>query len=442
MAAAPTPRIRFMQRAALTLLVLSGVVNYIDRATLAIANPLVRHDLGLSINDMGYLLSAFLWAYAFAQLPAGALVDRLGPRLLLSLGLALWSGAQALGGLVRNFGEFFAARMLLGLGEAPQFPTGARVVKDWFPVRNRGLATGIFNCASTLGNAIGAPLLTFLMLAFGWRWMFVIMGIAGLLVALAWYLVYRDVETMALSPEERAYLEEGATPEPRLPTEFREWLRLFRFRITWGMIAGYFGTIYLTWVYTAWLPGYLEIERHMTIAKTGWAAAIPSVAGVVGGIFGGWIVDVLARLGLSPINARKVPMSLALIGMALFTVLAAEVESNTVAIACISAAVFLGYATSSSCWAMASVAAPPNYTASIGAIQNFGGYLGGALAPTVTALIVTKTGSFVPALLVGAAIGVFSAIAYFVVIRGPITAAALRGEDDLAAPIRAPAPGH
>lgn len=441
MADASTPRIRFMQRAALALLVLSGVVNYIDRATLAIANPLVRHDLGLSINDMGYLLSAFLWAYAFAQLPAGALVDRLGPRLLLALGLALWSGAQALGGLVRNFGEFFAARMLLGLGEAPQFPTGARVVKDWFPVRNRGLATGIFNCASTLGNAIGAPLLTFLMLVFGWRWMFLIMGFAGLTVAALWYLIYRDIETVPLTAAETAHVTAGDPPGARAPTRFYEWRRLFRFRMTWGMILGYFGTIYLTWVYTAWLPGYLEIERHMTIAKTGWAAAIPSVAGVAGGIFGGWIVDVLARLGLSPINARKYPMSLALIGMALFTVIAAEVESNTLAIVCISAAVFLGYATSSSCWAMASVAAPPNYTASIGAIQNFGGYLGGALAPTVTALIVTATGSFVPALLVGAAIGVFSAIAYFVVIRGPITAAALAGEDGAAA-IPAPAPGR
>jgi len=420
-------RIRFMQTAALALLVISGVVNYIDRATLAIANPLVRHDLGLSIRDMGLLLSAFLWAYAFAQLPAGALVDRVGPRKLLALGLALWSGAQALGGLVRNFFEFSLARALLGLGEAPQFPTGARVVRDWFPVRRRGIATGIFNCASTLGNAIGAPLLTFLMLAFGWRWMFVIMGIAGLLVALAWYLVYRDVETMALSPEERAYLEEGATPEPRLPTEFREWLRLFRFRITWGMIAGYFGTIYLTWVYTAWLPGYLEIERHMSIDKTGWAAAIPSAAGVAGGIFGGWVVDLFMRAGFDPIASRKYPMAAALTGMAAFTVLAAYVPSNAWAIAFISAAVFLGYSTSSSCWAMASVAAPSNYTASIGAIQNFGGYIGGALAPTVTGFIVEASGSFIPALLLGAAIGLFSAIAYLVIIQRPIEAEALRG---------------
>ena len=110
------------RRIALALLVLSGVVNYIDRATLAVANPLIREELGLSIGDMGLLLSAFLWAYAFAQLPVGALVDRLGPRLMLALGLGLWSLAQAAGGLVTSFSQFFAARMVLGLGEAPQFP--------------------------------------------------------------------------------------------------------------------------------------------------------------------------------------------------------------------------------------------------------------------------------------------------------------------------------
>src|SRR6185437_16567071 len=102
-----TSRLKIIQRVALALLVVAGAVNYIDRATLAVANPLIREDLGLSIADMGYLLSAFLWAYAFAQLPTGAMVDRLGPRILLSLGLSLWSFAQLLGGLVQSFGQFF-----------------------------------------------------------------------------------------------------------------------------------------------------------------------------------------------------------------------------------------------------------------------------------------------------------------------------------------------
>jgi sugar phosphate permease len=170
-----TPRLKSIQRIGLTLLVVAGVVNYIDRATLAVANPLIREELGLSIAEMGYLLSAFLWAYAFSQLPTGAMVDRLGPRLLLTLGLSLWSFAQLLGGMVQNFTQFFGARVLLGVGEAPQFPTGARVVRDWFNQRDRGLATGVFNCASSLGTAIAVPLLTYLMLSFGWRVMFAIL---------------------------------------------------------------------------------------------------------------------------------------------------------------------------------------------------------------------------------------------------------------------------
>jgi len=178
-----TSNVKRIQRTALAMLVVAGVINYIDRATLAVANPLIRADLGLSIADMGYLLSAFLWAYAFAQLPCGAMVDKLGPRRLLAVGLSAWSLAQVIGGLVQGFGQFFSARILLGIGEAPQFPTGARVVRDWFNPRDRGLATGVFNCASSLGTAIAVPLLTFLMLALGWRWMFIIMGVAGLAMA-------------------------------------------------------------------------------------------------------------------------------------------------------------------------------------------------------------------------------------------------------------------
>src|ERR1700733_11014369 len=197
-----TPRLKWIQRVALAMLVLAGVVNYIDRATLAVANPLIGEDLGLSIADMGYLLSAFLWSYAFAQLPTGAMVDKLGPRILLTCGLTLWSLAQVLGGWVRGFGEFFGARILLGIGEAPQFPTCARVVRDWFNPRDRGLATGIFNCASSLGTAIAVPLLTFLMLSFGWRTMFMIMGVAGLVVAAVWYVFYRNPTEVPLNAEE------------------------------------------------------------------------------------------------------------------------------------------------------------------------------------------------------------------------------------------------
>jgi cyanate permease len=192
------------------------------------------------------------------------------------------------------------------------------------------------------------------------------------------------------------------------------------------LVLGFFGVVYMSWLYLAWLPGYLEMQRHMSIPKTGIVAAIPFAFGVIGSIGGGWIADWLMRRGFSPINSRKIPVIIGLLGMVLFTVIAAETPSDTAAVASISAALMFGASASGMSWALASVAAPANCTASLGAIQNFGGYLGGALAPTVTGFIVQATGSFVPALLASAAIGLVSALAYLVVIRSePISAAEL-----------------
>src|ERR1700712_5010567 len=209
MAAKAPPRVKAAQRSALTVLVIAGTLNYINRATLSVANPLIRNDLGLSIADMGLLLSAFLWAYAFFQLPGGALVDRVGPRRLLSVGMTVWSVAQVVGGFVTSFAQFSIARVFLGLGEAPMFSSCVRVVRDWYNVRDRGLPTGIWNCTSSLGPALAPPILTALMIGFGWRWMFASMGILGLIVAAVWFLLYRDPTEAHFTDEERHYLTDG-----------------------------------------------------------------------------------------------------------------------------------------------------------------------------------------------------------------------------------------
>jgi sugar phosphate permease len=420
------PSIRRSQRTAVIMLVIAGTLNYLDRSTLSIANPLIRQELGLSIADMGLLLSAFLWAYAFAQLPGGALVDRVGPHRLLAAGLTLWSIAQAAAGFATSFWQFSIARVFLGLGEAPMFSSAVRVVRDWYNVRDRGLPTGTWNCTSSLGPALAPPILTALMIGLGWRWMFVTMGIAGLAVAATWYLLYRDPTEARFTEEERHYLTHGEDARNDTPVRLSEWLSLFRFRTTWGLVIGFFGVVYINWLYLAWLPGYLELQRHMSIPRTGLVAAIPFAFGVVGSIGGGWIADRLMRGGFSPVNSRKIPVIVGLLGMVAFTVVAAEAESDFLAVAAISAALMFGASASGMSWALASVAAPANCTASLGAIQNFGGYLGGALAPTITGFIVQATGNFVPALLAAAAIGLVSALAYLVVIRAePITTAEL-----------------
>ncbi len=229
MAATASPRIRRVQRSSLALLVVCTALNYIDRSTLAVANPLIRKDLGLSIADMGLLLSAFLWAYAAFQLPAGALVDRFGPRRMLGLGVFVWSVAQALGGLVGGFWQFTGARIFLGLGESPQFSALVRVVRDWYNVRERGLPTGIALCGSKLGPAIAPPLLTILMLTFSWRWMFTIMGLVGVGVAIVWYAVYREPREVALTPDEIAYLNEGETTQVEERVTWADWKHLFAY---------------------------------------------------------------------------------------------------------------------------------------------------------------------------------------------------------------------
>jgi MFS family permease len=200
----------------------------------------------------------------------------------------------------------------------------------------------------------------------------------------------------------------------------RDWQRLFRFRTTWGMIFGFCGTIYVLWIYSAWLPGYLEMDRHISIAWTGWITAIPFLFGVVGSILGGRLCDLLVERGVSTINSRKYPMAISLIGTAIFTVLTAVTPSNTLAVIFISISLFLIYVSTSAAWAMAPVAAPANCTASIGSMQNFGGYFGGALAPMITGFIVQATNSFQPALFVGAAVAFCAAIVYLIVVRGPI----------------------
>jgi MFS family permease len=418
----PSARIVSIQRWSIALLVAGGALNYIDRATLSVANKLIQDELGIPVAKMGLLLSAFLWAYALAQLPVGGLIDRYGPRRLLGLGLFSWSVAQAAGGLVTGFGVFIMARFALGVGEAPLFPGGARVVRDWFGIRQRGFATGLLQSASSLGNFIAVPLLTFLMLRLSWRWMFLIVGTAGVLLAVVWWSIHRDPSEVRLTPDEHRYLTEGDKNTTSRAPSFAEWRQLFAHRTTWGMIAGFFGTIYTLWLYTGWLPYYLEHERHMSIERVGIVAAIPYFFGCVGAVVGGWLCDFLTRRGWAPIAGRKLLVSTALCGISFCTVGTALAQSNTLALTFISVSLFLIYIASSAAWATVPIAAPSQYTASLGSIQNFGGYLGGALAPTVTGLIVQRTGSFSQALMLSAALSALSAAAYLLLVRQPIHA--------------------
>ncbi|WP_438390090.1 MFS transporter [Caballeronia sp. DA-9] len=413
-----SPRLKRTQIIAVTFLTIAGIVNYLDRSTLSIANHSVSQELHLSASQMGLLLSAFSLAYAFAQLPVGALLDRFGSRAMLGLGMLIWSVAQLAGGFIQSLNHFLSARIVLGVAEAPLFPAGAKVVNEWFAVHERGRPTGTFVASSTIAPMIAPPLLTVLMLSFGWRTMFVIMGVLGILVSIGWYMTYRNRDEVALDESEIAYLESDHKVEPRAKgVSLAEWGNLFKLRNTWGMIIGFMGVIYMVWLYLTWLPGYLENERHLSIAHTGWLVSIPYVFGTIGMVSSGYIADHLLKRGMAPIRSRKWPVCIGLVGAAAFTVPAAYTPSTTLAIVYISLAMFFVNMSSGTAWALVSVAAPRHLVASLGSMQNFGGYLGGSFAPIITGIVVDQTHSFVNALSISAGVAFAAALVYLFVVK-------------------------
>jgi len=404
---------------AVVLLVVAGCVNYLDRSAVAVGNPEIRASLHLSFSQMGLLLSAFAWAYGLAQIPAGAMVDRFGPRRALGAGLVLWSLAQIGAGFVGSLAQFVAARVALGLGESPMYIGGTRVCADWFTLKARAWPIAIFNSSSALAPALAPPLLTLLMVAFGWRAMFVVAGLAGFAVAVAWIGLYRDPARAGVPAQDIAAIHAGDAGNIE-QMGLAQVLWLMKFRTTWGMFLGFFGVVYLSWLYATWLPGYLETQRHLSVARAGVWSAVPLAAGFVGAVAGGYFSDILGKRGVEAGAACRWPIIAGLLLAAVCTVAGALAGSTALAIAFMSAGLFGANVASSCGWALAAVVAPGNAVATLEAVQNIGGSAGGTLAPLITGAVVQATGSFVPAFLLAGAIAVVCAVIYGTMARRQI----------------------
>lgn len=419
MAQGTSVRLRRMQWVAIALCTMAIAVNYIDRSTLAVGNLLIREEFRISATAIGALQSAWSIAFAVAQIPVGFMVDRLGPRTLLGTGLVLWSVAQAAGGFMGSYVQLLWARAALGVFEAPAFPTAVRVTSNWFQTRDRGRPTGVYNVGGDIGRLIGTPLLTLLMLSFGWRVMFIAMGFVGVLGGIGWFLLYRDPAKAELSAADRAYLDVNSTAG-QAPVTLRQWAQLFRFRSMWGMILGAFCSGYAIWMYGTWLIGYLEMQHHVSIAKTGFLAMIPLLFSIAGAQVGGYVTDRLAHGGMSIVASRKWPAVAGYIASSFFCAIAAMTTEMAPALAAITAAMFsLSFAQAGK-WTLITAVAPQSYSASVASIQNFGSYIGGTVSPILTGFVVDQTGSFVLALAIGAGVTFAGAGLYGFIVKDPI----------------------
>lgn len=408
-----------------TLLVIGGIVNYLDRSTLAIGNTTIAEEFDLSATQMGLLLSAFSWPYAIANLPAGYLVDKLGAKKMFAFASGAWSVVGMVTAAANSFGVLYALRVALGVAESPFFTAGLKVNERWFSAKERAFPIAMVNTGSQIANALAPPLLTFLLVTMSWRGMFIVVGALGILVMLVWLRIYRDptlreehilkgddaaeASAEAISEQVEEATEADAVFEG---AEKVGWGALFTKPNTYFMIIGAFGIFYTVWVYLTWLPSYLETDLGFSLQETGWLAALPFLMGVLGVLTGGWFSGVLIRQGQPAILARKVPIVGGAILAAASVLPTAYVDNIPMIIVLLSLGYFFSQVPIGCLWTLASDVAPSEQVASLGAIQNFGGFIGAALAPIVTGWLVDTTGNFNSVFLVGAVLLVVGAISY------------------------------
>jgi sugar phosphate permease len=405
---------------ALLLLVFAGCLNYVDRASLSIAHGPVKLALHLSETQMGALLSVFSIAYGLAQLPIGPLSDRFGTRKVLGVGLTLWSCGQLLVSRVATLPGFFALRALLGIGEAPYYPASIQLIHRELASSLRARALALVNSSAMVGQAIAPPLLTVVMLRYGWRSMFALTGVAGLLLASLWFAVLR--ERNPIHSDREGYL--APIPEP---LSLRQWSRFFEDPTIWLLMGGFAGVNYTAWFYIAWLPAYLENGRGLSVAHTGWLAALPYIAATIGMHANGWFADEQVRRGARAPRVHVTLATLGLVASAVMTLLAAHMHTTTGAVAIIVLAMFFLQFAGNSGWGFAQAISPQPVVATVGSIQNFGSQVVGSLAPFATGFLLDRTHSFTAAFVLCGTMTACGAACYLILWRTNVSSIRIPG---------------
>lgn len=398
----------------LALISVGTMINYLDRTVLGIAAPTLRSDLGIDAATMGLVFSAFAWTYAASQIPGGVFLDRFGSKVTYALSVTFWSLFTLLQAFATGLTSLLFFRFGLGVAEAPCFPANSRIVATWFPQHERATATGTYTVGEYIGLAFFSPVLFWLMAAYSWHALFVVVGVAGLIFGAVWWLGYREPhESRSVNQAELDYIAAGGGLVPkdaaRVPFAWANVRRLLGYRQIWGAGIGQFAGNATLVFFLTWFPTYLATERHMGWVKVGFFAVLPFIAAAIGVMVGGWASDRLFRRTGSANIARKSPIIFGLL-LASTIVAANYVDSDAAVIAILSLA-FFGQGMVGLGWTVISDIAPKPLMGLTGGLFNFASNLAGIVTPLVIGFIVSATGSFVGALaFVGglALLGVFS----------------------------------
>jgi MFS transporter, ACS family, aldohexuronate transporter len=293
-----------------TLLLLASSINYVDRQTLSVLKPHLQLLLKWSESDYGWIVFGFTLAYAIMMTISGPLIDGLGTRLGFALSVAWWSLAAMAHALARGAFSFGAARFLLGAGEAGNFPASIKAVAEWFPPKERALATGIFNAGTNIGTVVAPPVVVALTLKWGWQSAFIFTGAVGFLWLILWLLSYRSPRQHGwLSGDELEIIERDESLPPGASAAKIPWRTILRYRQAWGFVAAKFLTDPIWWFYIYWLPSYLKQARGFTLQEIGYFAWIPFWTAGFGSVAGGWFSGFLMKRGWTANGARKAAMA-------------------------------------------------------------------------------------------------------------------------------------
>lgn len=376
------------------LLFLVTMINYMDRQTIGVLKPRLSHDLGWSEHGYADIVTAFQFAYALGYLYGGRLMDRIGVKRGLPLVAFVWSVASAAHGLVRTVLGFEVARLGLGLAEGGNFPAAIKTVGAWFPVRERALATGIFNSASNIGAVVCPLTVPWLAVRFGWPAAFYITGALGLVWVVAWVLLYDAPETHPrLSEAERAYIEEGRVETDAAPAPV-PWGSLLRFRATWAYMIANILSNPVWWFYLFWIPDFLQKRFHLTLTQTGhWVGVIYTMA-ILGSVGGGGLASRLIGRGWSVNAARK--LSLLVCAVCVVPVFAAaSVPTLWVAALLVGLAAAAHQGWSANLFTFVSDTMPPRAVSSLVGLGGFVASLASMGVAQAVGFVLTKTGSYV-----------------------------------------------
>ena len=398
-------------------------INYLDRANISVAAPFISSEMGFDAAKMGLIFSAMSWSYTCMQIPCGWILERLGPRIVYSIALFGWSTFTGAMSLTYNFASMIACRLGLGIFEAPAFPANSRIVTAWFPSRERGLAIGAYTGAEYVGLALCTPILTWLLVTFGWKAIFVATGLLGITFTFFWFLYYNDpAKSKGVNQAEIDLIKEGGglsdTVAEKNKVNWKQVKHLFTSRQLWGMYIGGFCNTAILFFFMTWFPSYLVAEKHMTMLKMGIYGALPYMAAIAGVLFAGrwsdWMISKQYGIGVS----RKLPV---IIGLLLSAVIMAANYTNDITIVIVFMCIaFFGQGMASTIsWALLSEIMPRQLVGLCGSVFNFVSNMGGALSPAIVGYLIAVTGSYASALVFVSAMGALGAFSYIFIIGKP-----------------------